>query len=310
MFAIPTTAGHTPPGRIGDDALHELVRYAVDSAYDSVIIHRASGSLVYFNDAAAAMFGISNDEMAEMPAWGWISAPPVGRERRMTTILEDGNAQFTAEGRRPDGTTVVVEVNSQVIDTSEGEMIVSVSRDITERTTAEALLRDMAFHDPLTGLANRTLLDDKLKTALSAAERHDDLVGVLYIDLDDFKPVNDTYGHEIGDRVLEIVAERMCSAVRAEDTVARVGGDEFVIVLARLAHPDDLVHAAEKISRVISAEIQIDQLVTGPKVTASIGYALYDADVDDAHSLLIRADLAMYRGRQAGLSVASGTVLG
>ncbi len=310
MFAIPTPLGHTPRDRIGDDALHGLVRYAVDSAYDSVVIHRVDGTLMYYNDAADEMFGLSADKTLKMPAWGCLSASLEERERRIAKILKDGHARFTSQGHRSDGAEVFAETNSQVIDTAEGEMIVSISRDITERTKAEALLRDMAFHDPLTGLANRALLDECLKSALSSAERHNDLVGVLYIDLDDFKPVNDTFGHEAGDRALTIVADRMRNAVRTEDTVARVGGDEFVIVLARLSHENDLLHAAEKIGDLILSPLEIDELVTQPRISASIGYALYDPETDDAHSLLIRADLAMYRGRRAGVAITGGTVLG
>ena len=310
MFAIPTPSGHTPRDRIGDDALHGLVRYAVDSAYDSVVIHRVDGTLMYYNDAAAEMFGEPTDETLKTHPWGCLSTSGRDRERRIGTILKDGHSRFTSQGHRPDGTEVIAEIISQVIETTEGEMIVSISRDITERTKAEALLRDMAFHDPLTGLANRALLDDRLKSALSAAERHSDLVGALFIDLDDFKPVNDTFGHEAGDRALAIVADRMSHAVRTEDTVARIGGDEFVIVLARLSHENDLLMAAEKIGNLISLPLEIEGLATQPRISASIGYALYDPEIDDAHSLLIRADLAMYRGRRAGVAITGGTVLG
>ena len=180
-----------------------------------------------------------------------------------------------------------------------GEIVVSAIYDSTDRVIADERVRHMALHDELTGLPNRGLLQERMRQALANADRHGDIVGVVYADLDDFKPVNDTFGHTIGDEVLKIVADRLRSCMRESDTVARVGGDEFVALFPRLDSADDLGTVAASISGCIDVPIQIKgHQVT---VTTSVGLAVY-REGEATDELITRADHAMYRAKQDGVS--------
>ena len=175
---------------------------------------------------------------------------------------------------------------------------IGLIRDITERKAAEQQIEYQAYHDALTGLANRRLFQEHLTLALALAQRRSRLIGVLFLDLDQFKVVNDSLGHSVGDDLLKQVAVRLKSAVREGDTVARVGGDEFTIVLQDLAQKDDAVVVAEKILRTIAEPID----VAGHRlyVTTSIGITTYPDDGSDAETLLKNADNAMYRAKAEG----------
>lgn len=176
--------------------------------------------------------------------------------------------------------------------------LVGVSQDITGRKAREEAVRFLAYHDSLTGLPNRRLLDDRLAQALHLAQRRERKLAVLLVDLDDFKQVNDAFGHRAGDAVLREAAQRLGACVRKADTVARQGGDEFVIVLSDVQAEADCSLVAEKALRVLGQELSID----GRPVTlaASIGISLFPADAGDADALLRNADAAMYRAKQRG----------
>ncbi|MGZ8869071.1 MAG: putative bifunctional diguanylate cyclase/phosphodiesterase [Thermoanaerobaculia bacterium] len=175
---------------------------------------------------------------------------------------------------------------------------IGLIRDITERKTAEQQIEYQAYHDALTGLANRRLFQEHLTLALALAQRRRRAVAVLFLDLDHFKVVNDSLGHSVGDSMLKEVATRLRSAVRDGDTVARVGGDEFTIVLQDLSDRDDAEIVAKKVLRTIGAPIE----VSGHRlyVTASIGITVFPDDGDDAETLLKNADSAMYRAKEEG----------
>jgi diguanylate cyclase (GGDEF)-like protein len=159
-------------------------------------------------------------------------------------------------------------------------------------------VRALALTDPLTGLPNRALLGDRISQALIAAGRQGQLLAVLHLDLDDFKPVNDAYGHRAGDAALVAVAERVHGAVRRSDTVARIGGDEFVVVLAQIARNSDAMLVAEKIVEMVRQPI--DAQGHAVTLSASVGIAIYPQDGSDVATLVSRADQAMYRAKQAG----------
>lgn len=284
----------------------QLLKLAVSGAFDPVIIHHPDGTLLWANESASSSAGMTAKEFAELPPWGWSREPAEMRERHVAELRATGKSEFLSHDTGPDGDGSIVEVSARWVETDEGPIIVSVTRDVTEKLRAEEMLREMAFHDPLTGLANRALLDDRLKLAIANAERHGDLLGVVFLDMDDFKPVNDTYGHDVGDRVLKVIAERLANQVRHEDTVARMGGDEFLVLLPRVSEPDALQGIAEKLVALVSRPIELDGHTL--EVTPTCGYALYDRARDDAHSLVMRADIAMYQGRRAGMSVASAEV--
>ena len=176
--------------------------------------------------------------------------------------------------------------------------MIGVSQDITERKRREDEERFLAYHDTLTGLPNRRLLDDRLRQAVNLAQRRDARVAVMLVDLDDFKQVNDQLGHRAGDAVLREVAQRLAGCVRKADTLARQGGDEFVVVIPDLPQAADCQVVAEKILRALAPGFRVDG--SEFRIGASIGISIYPADAGDGDALLRNADAAMYRAKQLG----------
>jgi diguanylate cyclase (GGDEF)-like protein/PAS domain S-box-containing protein len=173
-----------------------------------------------------------------------------------------------------------------------------LQKEIFERVQAEQRIWHVAHHDALTGLPNRTLLHDRLEQGLVQALRDNHRVGVMFLDLDRFKSINDSLGHPVGDELLKQVAVRLGNAVRAVDTVSRLGGDEFIIVLRELAGPDDAVLVAEKILKALAAPVTA--LGHDLRVTPSIGISIYPDDGTEALQLMKNADTAMYHAKASG----------
>ncbi|MFZ1909060.1 MAG: PAS domain S-box protein, partial [Burkholderiales bacterium] len=176
--------------------------------------------------------------------------------------------------------------------------MIGVSQDITERKRQEEEVRFLAYHDTLTGLPNRRLLDDRMRQAVYLAQRRDVRVAALLIDLDDFKQVNDALGHRAGDAVLREVAQRLSACMRKSDTLARQGGDEFVALLPDLQRESDCQFVAEKALRALEPEFRVEGRVF--RIGASIGISIYPSDASDGETLLRNADVAMYRAKQLG----------
>lgn len=202
---------------------------------------------------------------------------------------------FVARFRHKDGSYRFLEWSAAGQD----GLIYAAAHDITERREAERHLHDLAYHDRLTGLPNRTLFFDRLSQALSGARRARKHVAILFIDLDGFKKVNDEHGHDAGDTVLKTVAGRFRETVRATDTVARMGGDEFVVILHELESRDDAVTVANKLLAAVASEIPLDG--RNPcRVGASIGISIYPEHGTSMDALLMAADAAMYRSKKKG----------
>lgn len=270
----------------------------VDTAMDAIIVHRPDGTIVFANLAAGALLGMPTSEVLDLPAYGWIAPDMMlGSPRRIEAILHDGRLAFSSAAKRRDGTLLPTEVRSRRIDTALGPLIVAVIRDASERQETQRTLEHLAYHDTLTGLANRALFDGRLAVAIADARRYGDLLGLAYLDLDEFKPVNDRYGHAIGDAVLVEAARRMREGVREQDTVARLGGDEFVLVLPRLSAPDELETIAQRLyDRLVEPILALGHVIT---VRGSIGLALFDPGRDTARTLLVKADVAMYAAKRS-----------
>ncbi|MRV70179.1 diguanylate cyclase [Duganella sp. FT92W] len=158
--------------------------------------------------------------------------------------------------------------------------------------------QELALHDPLTGLPNRRLLEDRIATTLQHATRHTRKAAVMYLDLDGFKPINDTHGHATGDEILKQVAQRLVGSSRKEDTVARVGGDEFVIVLAEVTNVASALEPASKLIEVISEPYQVGDLTLN--LSTSIGIALFPDHANDVNQLIHMADQALYEAKRSG----------
>lgn len=278
----------------------ELKSTILDGLADGILVHTVEGTILYFNPAAAMVYGFSQEEFAKLGKWGWV--PPETSEAigsRVATLHETDVLDFQSRGLTADGGTTATEVHARLIVLRGfGKVIVSVIQDITERLAAQETIHHLAFHDTLTGLANRVLLDECLRTAMAGGDRHGDVVGVVFLDLDEFKPVNDTFGHAAGDHVLRIVADRLTESVREYDTVARMGGDEFLVLFPRLKSRDELAHLGRKVHDCIEAPIDLEGREV--KVTATVGLAIY-RDHEAPDELISRADRAMYQARDLGV---------
>lgn len=170
--------------------------------------------------------------------------------------------------------------------------------DVTEKTRAEERIRELAFHDALTGLPNRLLLVDRLEQAMATSERNNTRVGVLFLDLDEFKSVNDTHGHETGDVLLRHVAQRLSACLRGNDTLSRYAGDEFISVLIDLRSPAEAAAIATRMLEAMSEAFNANG--HSVRVGASIGIAVYPEDGATPNQLINHADSAMYRAKGHG----------
>jgi diguanylate cyclase (GGDEF)-like protein len=173
-----------------------------------------------------------------------------------------------------------------------------VGLDVTERKRADERIEALAYHDALTGLPNRRLVLDRLGVALAHAHRHGKRLGVMFLDLDDFKDVNDSLGHQAGDELLKAIAARLGGAMRAEDTLARIGGDEFVVLLTQVCDATQAAAVGQQVLGLLRAPV----LVAGRELFmhASMGISIYPEDGHDADTLLKNADAALYRAKEQG----------
>ena len=222
-------------------------------------------------------------------------------EKRIAPLLNGTRPMAVLESRiqRGDGTTFLAELHFQMVDgAGDPPQILAGFKDITERREMEETIRQMAYYDSLTGLPNRNLLNDRLAVALARARRNQEQVCLLFLDLDNFKTVNDTLGHATGDQLLKVVAQRLKSVLRKEDTVARMGGDEFIIVAPEMRESRVAATLSEKILNQFQSPVCIDdhELFIG----CSIGVAIFPDDGEEVPVLLKNADLALYRAKDLG----------
>jgi diguanylate cyclase (GGDEF)-like protein/PAS domain S-box-containing protein len=189
-------------------------------------------------------------------------------------------------------------VSRKPVDSLPDPHFIVLARDITERKASEQRIINLAHYDSLTKLPNRALLADRMKVAINRAARQSTRLAVLFVDLDRFKPINDSLGHEVGDKLLKVVAERMQDAVRSVDTVSRVGGDEFVVLLSEIETSEAAARVAEKLINTLSQPFEIEEHELS--VTASVGICIYPDNGTDANILLRNADASMYSAKEAG----------
>lgn len=262
---------------------------------DAVVVTDAQGGIVFINRAAETMTGYKRSELTGQrievlvpERWRGIhvrhrqSFYARGAPRRMGDVTRDFRL------RRKDGTLVPVEISLGPV----ADDTVAVVRDVTERRSMEAALEHRALHDPLTDLANRSLFFDRLRQAIHAARRDGSQVALVMLDLDGFKSINDTRGHSTGDAVLKEVAARLRLGLRATDSAARIGGDEFAWVLPRVISR----RSVEAMVRRRLAVAQAPMLVDGDEIEVGVsaGIALYPEDGQDPDTLMQRADRTMY----------------
>jgi diguanylate cyclase (GGDEF)-like protein/PAS domain S-box-containing protein len=291
--------------RMAEEALRESeARYRLMAENSTDMISRTStkGIILYASDACRRLVGYEPSELVGRSFYDFIFEVDREEVRYLSSLIhEAGPTTFAYRVEKKDGSLVWFETTSRSVrDALSGKIreIVGVSRDVTERKRVEEQIEYQAYHDALTGLPNRRLFRDRLTVALAHARRLKHPLAVMFLDLDRFKVVNDTLGHSIGDELLKAIAARLQASLREEDSIARMGGDEFTVLLADLKTPDAAAKIAQKVLDTIALPVQIEG--TELFITTSIGIALFPSDGDTAETLLANADHAMYRAKDAG----------
>lgn len=285
----------------------ERAQVTLNSIGDAVISTNFWGRVTYLNIVAERLTGWSQAQasgralddvfrLVDAATRAPIASPTA------QAIIEDRTVGLGTDCLlvRSDGAHLAVETSAAPIHDRNGGVIgaVMIAHDVTAARELSRKLARLALHDSLTDLPNRTLLNDRLDQAMIRVRRSGTSIALLYVDLDRFKHINDSLGHEIGDQLLRSVAQRLLGCVRGSDTVSRQGGDEFLVLLADVAQPHDAARCAEKIIAAVEAPHRIGG--HDLRVTASIGIATFPQDAADAASLLRNADVAMYRAKYAG----------
>ncbi|GAC1457512.1 MAG: hypothetical protein PVSMB6_16030 [Steroidobacteraceae bacterium] len=287
----------------------ELAQITLNSIGDAVVSTDLAGRVTYFNTVAESMTGWSRQEAC-------------GRQLEEVLRIVDGDSRKPAlnplalamlQNRtvalssncvliRRDGYESAIEDTAAPIHDRGGQMTgaVIVFHDVGVARAMSLRMSYLAQHDFLTELPNRMLLNDRLTQAIASAQRHKKLLAVLFLDVDDFKHVNDSLGHAVGDQLLQSIARRLVACVRESDTVSRQGGDEFVILLSEVTRAEDAGLAAAKILTAVSSLHRIEK--RDLHVTVSVGIGVYPADGADAEALLKSADLALIRAKSRGRS--------
>jgi diguanylate cyclase (GGDEF)-like protein/PAS domain S-box-containing protein len=271
----------------------------VQHSSDAILVTGRTGEIRYATPSIERIVGHPSDELMGRSLLDL--APGGDLEAVAATLSEVGGSPRSEEWRllHRDGTSVPVEaLLARWGEDDEGYGVLLNLRDVRERKALEDQLRHRAFHDELTGLANRALFEDRLTHALARARRHGGRVAVLFLDLDDFKPVNDALGHAAGDTLLKEVARRLAECLRASDTGARVGGDEFAVLLEDPSLPDDIDDVAGRLLDWMRRPLEVNERELFP--SASIGVAVDDGGTTTATDLLRDADVAMYAAKRSG----------
>ncbi len=291
-----------------EDALRRsevLTRSILMNAVDGIITIDDRGIVESFNPAAERIFGYPAAEVVGRNV-NVLMPEPYHSEHDdyLLNYTRTGKGHIIGigprevVGRRKDGATFPMELSIGEMRLDQRRFFIGAVRDITERKQAQERLNHLAYHDVLTGLPNRLLFNDRFAQTAINASRHDRAVAVMFLDLDRFKTINDTLGHEVGDLLLKVVADRLVGCVREGDTVARLGGDEYAILLADMAQAQDAALVAQKILDGFAKPFQVGshELYT----TASIGITLFPTDDTHIENLLKNADAAMYRAKDRG----------
>jgi len=261
------------------------------------------------NQSMQRLLGYSLEEIPGLSLYDFVANGQDDIYQKILRILKDrsyykGEMQY----RRKDGTLVDVEINVNLVSYRGKKVFCVISRDITPRKLAEKQLIHTATHDPLTKLTNRLVFYDRIAVELARARRNQTNLALIYIDLDRFKIINDTLGHSCGDQLLKAVADRLKNLLRETDTLARMGGDEFMYILPEVESSEDVNRIAEKILDSIRKPFLLDGQLQS--ITGSCGIAIYPIDGKDAETLMKNADLAMYfakdKGRDKYLQFTSG----
>ncbi|TAH53101.1 MAG: diguanylate cyclase [Betaproteobacteria bacterium] len=269
---------------------------------DGILLLDAQRQVIELNPAGCRMLQRTPDDVQGRRFCSFAVADPAGPDCAAVWREVDGTGQWQGEMplRAADGSIFAAWLSLASVRDEAGSITHygGIFVDISARKEAESQIRTLAYHDELTGLPNRVLMHDRLAHALRHARRARNRIALLFLDLDRFKPVNDSFGHAVGDQLLVSVAERLRQTVREGDTVARVHGDEFVVILEGIENPEPAARVAGKIVGALSSPFTIGD--RDIRIGTSIGIAIYPDHGDDADTLIRCADIAMYDAKQAG----------
>ncbi len=278
------------------------MRSVLDNVSDGLATIDQAGVIESVNPAVLKLFAYEEQELVGQPADILIATTHRSGfinylQHRLTLDIPISGAHESM-GKRKTGSLFPLEFVVSSMHVGSRQLFIATMRDISERKAQTDALEYQALHDALTGLPNRSLFGDRLRQALLSARRNQNMFGVLLLDLDRFKDINDALGHDRGDTLLQEVTARLRGVLRATDTIARLGGDEFAVLTTDAKHPDDVVATARKVLAALEGPFAIaDQMV---ETGASIGIALYPVHGDDPTTLLRRADVAMYVAKRSG----------
>jgi diguanylate cyclase (GGDEF)-like protein/PAS domain S-box-containing protein len=296
--------------RDAEDSLYEAKERAqvtLNSIGDAVVTTDPAGKVNYLNVVAERMTGWSRDDAMGQPLADVFriidgATREVAMDPAQRAIAENRTVGLAADCLlvRRDGFEFAIEDSAAPIHDRNGRVTgaVIVFHDVSESRAMAEKMAYLAQHDFLTGLANRALLTERLARAIGLAKRHKKQVALLFVDLDDFKRINDSLGHAVGDQLLKLVADRLVTCVRATDTVCRQGGDEFVILLAEIEQVQDAANVADKLLAALVVPQQVGEHELS--VTLSIGISVYPDDSHDVDTVMQNADTAMYQAKAGG----------
>lgn len=268
-----------------------------------IAILTLDGRMVKVNQALSKLFGYSNETLLSMNFFHLVHPDDYASlQNQIQQLLDKQLKIYQSEQQcfRKDNESIWVSTTISVIQDINNQPIYFIVQveNITQQKKAEERLRHMAYHDPLTGLANRNKLEQFITQILAQSRRHQESFALLFIDLDRFKNINDTIGHEAGDLLLQIIADRLKGAIRNTDLVARLGGDEFVIVITDVHKSESVAYIANKILESVMEAV----IIKGQEIyiTTSIGISLFPFDGQNMNTLMKNADLALYRSKEHG----------
>jgi diguanylate cyclase (GGDEF)-like protein/PAS domain S-box-containing protein len=267
---------------------------------DAINITTRDGQVLDANQSFLDLFGYAREDLAGLNAKE-LYIDPVDRRRFQAEIEQRGSVRdYEVRLRKKDGTEMDCLLTSTVRRAEDGRIVgyQGFIHDITERKQVEETIRRLAYYDAVTGLPNRTLFSDRLTVAVARARRNGQRLAVMLLDLDHFKEVNDTLGHPVGDQMLQAVGERLTRLLRRSDTVCRMGGDEFLVLLEGISKMEDVDKVADAILGGLREPIVLQDHEL--HVTTSLGIAIYPEHGEDPDNLIRNADIAMYRAKDKG----------
>lgn len=273
----------------------------IEQIQDGIVITDLSAIITDWNSGAKNMLGYDKEEVLGLSTEEmYLEEDYAIRNKHMKELLEKGVFRAERKLMSKCGDIIEVDLTASILKDVDGNPMgmLGYFKDITNRKKVQEKMEYLASHDTLTGLPNRMLFHDRLKQGIKSAERKKTTLALLFIDLDHFKEINDALGHEVGDTVLKEVASRLQGLLRKEDTVSRLGGDEFTVILQEISEVEDTKYLAKKILKALEAPIVIDE--KSLFVSSSIGISIYPNDSLESDNLLKCADMAMYKAKSEG----------